>query len=99
MSESIETPTLRSRLETEPYRVARQLVASLYGDVCPACGGPKRQRQTMCFACYKALPPALKTRLYDRVGNGYELAVVESLEFLDVATAHLPEPPASRGGA
>jgi hypothetical protein len=65
-------------------------VQSLRSTLCPACGGKKKARQTLCFSDYRALPKELRDRLFDRLGSGYEQAVANALEFLEVETPALP---------
>lgn len=57
----------------------RDLVASLASKTCPACGGAKNPRHTFCSRDYYVLPPDLRTRLYNRVGDGYAEAVSAAL--------------------
>jgi hypothetical protein len=63
---------------------ARALVASLQSTTCLACGKRKNRAQTFCYSDYRTLPAAMKTALYNRVGEGYEPAVKEALAFLGV---------------
>lgn len=67
------------------------LVKSLLSDVCPACGGPKKPRHSMCGRDYRRLPSNLKAALYDRLGDGYEEAMDEAFGHLGVIAPHLPK--------
>jgi hypothetical protein len=46
------------------------------------CFAPKERRHTFCKHCYYALPFAMRRKLYDRVGEGYEAAYVAAVRFL-----------------
>ena len=48
----------------------RDLLESLRGDLCPACGGGKVPRQTLCRACYGRLPKPLGLALYRPIYPG-----------------------------
>jgi len=64
----------------------QELVHSLGGTLCPACGRRKASAQTFCRRCYFALPSGLRRPLYDRLGNGYEQAVAAALDALGCET-------------
>jgi hypothetical protein len=66
----------------------RMLVTSLRGTVCPACGGPKNPNQTMCRREYFRLPQTMRKAIYNRIGDGYEDALVEALNYLGVTEFH-----------
>lgn len=61
------------------------LIKELAGDKC-RCGKAKKPQRTFCRQCYFILPQAMRTRLYDRVGEGYELAYRNAVEHLDQQT-------------
>lgn len=67
-----------------------QLVQSLRGAECPACGKLKRGGHTLCRHCYQALPAKLRQRLYQRLGDGYEQAFDAALRHLGVQDPQLP---------
>lgn len=67
-----------------------QLVASLRATLCPACGGSKKSRHTVCGRCYGRLSPTQRLALYDELGGGYAEAVEAALDRLGVVTPHLP---------
>ena len=69
----------------------RTLVTSLRSTVCPACGGAKKGRQTLCLADYRRLPGAMRTALYARLCSGYREAVIEAMNFLGAAEFRMPE--------
>lgn len=58
------------------------LVNELRGTTC-RCRANKKRGQTFCKACYYALPTKLRRALYRRVGEGYEEAYAEAVNFLD----------------
>lgn len=58
------------------------ILDSLASTTCPSCGGWKRAKQSVCPSEYKKLPRDLKERLYDWVGEGYEQALLASLNYL-----------------
>lgn len=64
----------------------RTAVESLRSTICPHCGKLKKVGQTLCYRAYIKLPQAMKGALYDRLGEGYEQAVAEALNYLGVKT-------------
>lgn len=60
----------------------KELIESLRSNTCPACGGGKRPRASLCYGCFTALPKSMRARLYDLVGHGYEQAVGAALNYL-----------------
>lgn len=58
-----------------------ELVRELQSERC-RCGNEKKSGQTFCRACYFQLTPQLRTRLYDRVGHGYEEAYAAAVQYL-----------------
>lgn len=71
--------TAAASLGAPTPKLALALTDSLKSTVCPACGGGKAARQSLCRQCYMGLPPAVRTRLYLRVGEGYEQAMAYAL--------------------
>lgn len=67
------------------------LVRSLRSTTCPACAGPKKTRMSVCLGCWRSLPKPLRNPLYNLIGEGYEAAMLEALNFLDAEKFHLPE--------
>ena len=61
---------------------SRPLIESLISEVCPACGKPKVARQTFCRKCYYTLSADQRKALYNRVGEGYEAAMVDAFNTL-----------------
>jgi hypothetical protein len=57
--------------------------------VCPACGGAKKPKMSLCFGCYGSLPKSIKPRLYLRLGRGYEGALRDALNSLKVREIHI----------
>lgn len=68
-----------NQTQIENQLTDRFLVHSLRFEVCPACGKPKKPRQTLCYSDYKRLPHGKKMALYDLLGEGYKEAVVDAL--------------------
>ena len=64
----------------------RRLIAELDSNECP-CGGWKAKRRSFCGGCFRQLPGSLRLALYNRVGQGYEQAYAEAIEFLSSEAA------------
>lgn len=62
-----------------------RLVKSLASTVCPACGGWKKPRMSLCSRDYRSLSKDCQLALYRRVGSGYEQALVAALRQLHTA--------------
>lgn len=58
-----------------------KLVRELQSKDC-RCGAMKKEMQTFCKRCYFSLPPKMRDRLYDRLGEGYEQAYAAAVKFL-----------------
>lgn len=71
-----------------------RVVTSLYSRVCPACNDRKGEEKSLCYSCFCALPKPLKDSLYDRVGCGYEEALLASLKHLNAERFYMPMPAA-----
>jgi hypothetical protein len=54
----------------------------LMGVECKGCSGSKPSGMSHCRRCYFKLPKELRSRLYARIGQGYEAAYGESLKVL-----------------
>jgi tRNA(Ile2) C34 agmatinyltransferase TiaS len=72
----------------------RRLVNSLRSDTCPACGGYKRGAISVCPKCWRGLPKAKQQRMYDRIGEGYQEAMIAALRHLGVTRFVDPKTPA-----
>ncbi len=46
------------------------------------CERQKKPKRSFCFRCYKALPANIKKGLWSRIGDGYEDAYDEAMNFL-----------------
>ena len=66
------------------------LVSSLRSTCCPACGASKGRAKTLCVRDYRRLPQLMRQSLYARVGHGYREAVIEAMQFLNVAEPAIP---------
>lgn len=47
------------------------------------CGRQKKSRMSFCYSCYKSLPVNIQKRLYYPLGNGYEEAYEEAVQWLN----------------
>ena len=47
-----------------------------------ACGRHKDKGKSVCYGCFKLLPPGIRQGLYLQMGAGYEEAYEEAVEFL-----------------
>jgi len=86
-------------IHTIPFSQAaltdRLCYSSLLGKTCPSCGHPKGARKSLCSSCYFALPTEQRDRLYDRIGEGYELALFNAMTHLRCLAIYLPASPPS----
>jgi hypothetical protein len=48
---------------------------------CAGCGGTKRVRNAFCIHCYRELPRALQSSLWQKFGPKFEQAYVASLSW------------------
>ena len=46
------------------------------------CGRTKKSKMSLCYTCYKSLPKDKKQALYQRMGDGYEEAYDDAIEWL-----------------
>ncbi len=67
--------------ETSTERRFRCLHA-LQSTTCGGCSGPKPSRKSVCGKCYSKLPKNLQSRLYRKIGDGYEEAFDNALTYL-----------------
>ena len=63
---------------------------SLASNICPACAGLKRNRQSLCIFCFNSLTSQQRGLLHRTVGDGYELALFNALRCLGAKQIHLP---------
>lgn len=61
------------------------LLEELRGPKC-RCGAEKKPKLTFCRTCYFLLPISMRQALYNRFGEGYELAYLRAVEFLTRGT-------------
>lgn len=59
-----------------------ELFNELEGEKC-RCGAKKVSMQTFCGKCYRSLSPEKRRALYNRIGQGYEEAYADAVNFLD----------------
>lgn len=60
----------------------RELIDSLRSKTCPACGGPKGERKTVCRGCFGKLDSSARDALYRPLGDGYAEAVDRAMRLL-----------------
>jgi len=60
-----------------------QMLDSLTGTKCESCGGGKQSMRSHCRKCYYTLPPEMRRALYRRFYEGYQLAFLNSLDYLE----------------
>ncbi len=60
-----------------------EILESLGSKLCGGCGKSKRPKMSHCRSCYYALPPKMRSDLYQGFGCGYEEAYEESLRYLE----------------
>lgn len=77
-------------LTITPGQLLRLALHELRGVTC-RCGAPKITMQTFCRRCYYSLPRQNQRALYQRVGEGYEAAYLQAIEFL-VAKGRMERP-------
>lgn len=70
--------------------LSRTAIVSLRSDVCPHCGGHKSPHKSICFRSWSKLPGFMKQALYRRVGEGYEAALAQALDYLGCKTFITP---------
>lgn len=64
---------------------------SLKSEVCPACNGAKKFKQSVCDKCWKKLSRVAQANLYKPMRNGYEEALDDALVALGATELHLSE--------
>jgi hypothetical protein len=47
------------------------------------CGAAKQYGMAFCFACWRHLPDNVRRALYQRIGQGFEVAYRVACEYLD----------------
>lgn len=62
--------------------IFRKALTDLRSGVC-RCQKPKKPNESLCKACYYALPPALRKALYKPLRQGYVEAFNDASSFLD----------------
>ncbi len=51
-----------------------EIVKQFTSTTCWVCGRAKRDADSFCVVCYRALPPLMQKALWRRFGSGYEEA-------------------------
>ena len=57
----------------------------LKGEQC-WCEKPKKKWYSFCYSCFKKLPRDLQQKLYRKIGDGYEKAYDQAVQFLSEDT-------------
>lgn len=58
------------------------LIIEILSTVC-RCTRVKRKMNTFCSRCYYKLPQAMRSALYQKIGEGYEESYKSAVAFLD----------------
>jgi hypothetical protein len=64
-----------------------EILDGLSSTTCGGCGKTKKAKMSHCRTCYYALPPKMRSALYQGFGCGYEEAYEASLQFLSERAA------------
>jgi len=70
----------------------QMLITSLRSRTCPACGGSKKSRRTLCLDCWKKLANSDHHDLCRQLGFGYAEAVQAAMEALGATEFKLETP-------
>lgn len=71
-----------SELKNSTDLTDAEIVLNFGSTNCLGCGGKKSKRKSFCRVDYYKCPPELRNRQYDRIGQGYEQAIRDSIDFL-----------------
>jgi hypothetical protein len=63
-------------------KITMKEAIEILGSTTCFCGKSKPAKQVFCGKCYRSLPKELQTRLYLKIGNGFEEAVFDAQEIL-----------------
>lgn len=61
----------------------KTLLEELAGTEC-ACGKKKVEFRSFCYSCWKKLPGDVQSRLFNRMGDGYEDAHAAAIKILGI---------------
>lgn len=78
--------------EVTTSEFGREVIDSLHSRTCPACGGFKRPRNSLCYAEYMKLPAPIRRDLYKVFGAGYEEALAAAFKHLGKTDFIMPPP-------
>lgn len=67
--------------ETTNEKLRREAYQDLNATQCK-CGAPKTPGRSFCRVCYYALPHHMRKLLFSRIGEGYEAAWIDAIDFL-----------------
>ena len=73
----MQTPAMDKELSDRRF-----YMAGLSGEQCQ-CERWKRRGMALCHRCHKRLPAAMQRALYQPIGNGFEAAYDEAVEYLE----------------
>lgn len=86
----METATAPKPISLAGLMNDRVILESLGCKTC-ICGSRKKPRQTFCYADYKKLPPEKQSALYDGFNDGYQEAVRDAIEYLEIPAERVKE--------
>lgn len=75
------SPVQGKRIMTQEQRDRIWYIKEFKSNEC-ACGETKRPRSSFCHACFKALPSTYQHALYQKMGDGYEEAYENAIQWL-----------------
>lgn len=93
---------VQPQMNTDKHRPAatteslvEEALGELKSDMC-LCGARKKSGESFCRACYYALPPGLRHRLYLPLSEGYAAIWDQARDYLKQETNRIPAQPAAK---
>lgn len=80
-SSMLKAQSKDKRAMTQEQRDRIWYIKEFKGNEC-TCGQTKRSRSSFCYACFKSLPRTYQMALYQKMGDGYEEAYEDAVEWL-----------------
>jgi len=74
---------IKLKVKNIPLNDSIFLLKELKSNEC-ACGSYKKEGNSFCYKCYSGLPDDMQKALYQRFGNGYEIAYDDAIGWLKV---------------
>ena len=74
---------IKLKVKNIPLNDSIFLLKELKSNEC-ACGSYKKEGNSFCYNCYSNLPDDMQKALYQRFGNGYEMAYDDATGWLKV---------------